>query len=87
MKLKVAVYPNPFSSELNVSIETNLAINTVLKLSDKKGNLIRMIGCPLQTGENKMPIANLGKYVPGDYLLEIKLLNGDLVEGFELIKL
>ena len=86
MKLKVTVNPNPFSSELFIFIQSDVSLNTVLKLTDDKENLVRMVGCPLQKGENKIHIKNLARYVVGGYQLELKLLNGELLESVELVK-
>ena len=86
MKLKVTVNPNPFRSELFIFIQSDVSVNTVLKLTDIKKSLVRMVGCTLQKGENKVHIKNLSRYVVGSYQLELKLLNGDLLQSVALIK-
>ena len=86
MKLKVTVDPNPFTSELVITIHGHFAMNIVIRLTNRAGTAIRIIGYTLGNGENKVIIGNLKRYVIGDYYLEIKLLNGDLLETIKLVK-
>jgi hypothetical protein len=86
MRLKVRVSPNPFTSELVVSITSDVVLNAVLRLTDTNNNMVRMIGSPLHSGENNVYIKNLSKYVTGTYQLQIKLLNGEMLETIELVK-
>jgi hypothetical protein len=87
MKLKVIVNPNPFTSELNIHIHGPFAINIVIRLTNSKGTVIRITACTLKQGENKVKIGNLHRYAGGNYHLEIKLLNGDLLETLSLVKI
>jgi hypothetical protein len=87
MKLKVIVSPSPFTSELLIYIHGHFAMNIVIRLSNGKGTVIRITACALKKGENKVRIANLQRYAGGNYQLVIKLLNGDLVETIDLVKI
>ena len=86
MKLKVEAFPNPFSAELGISIHSHLIVNLVLRLTNKNGTVIRVKGCSLTAGQNNIKLNNLNRYATGDYFLEIKLLNGDLLQTISLSK-
>lgn len=86
MNLKISVNPNPFTTELAVLIHGQFAVNTVLRLINNNGTVIRVTSCAVNKGDNKIKINNLRRYAAGNYLFEIKLLNGDLMETINLIK-
>jgi len=86
MKLKVIVNPNPFTSELAVFIHCHFTMNAVVRLLNNTGIVIRISGCTLSKGSNKITLENLDRYATGNYLLEVKLLNGDLLETVGLVK-
>jgi hypothetical protein len=86
MKLKVAVNPNPFISELSISIQGHFTMNIVIRLTNCSDTVIRITACTLKKGENKIRIGNLQRYAAGAYHLEVKMLNGDLVEKINLVK-
>ena len=86
MKFKVTVNPNPFTSELAVLIDGHFTVNTVLRLVNSAGTVIRVTGHTVNKGGNKIQIGNLGRYATGVYTLEVKLLNGDLLEKIKLVK-
>lgn len=86
MKLKVKAGPNPFSSDLAVLIYSHFAVNIVVRLANSNGTVIRVKGCTLAAGENHVNLKNLTRYATGDYVVEIKLLNGDLLETIHLLK-
>jgi len=87
MKLKVTVNPNPFTSELAVLIDGHFTLNAVLRLLNSAGNVVRITSCTVNEGNNRLSMDNLGKYASGQYTLEIKLLNGDLLESIALQKI
>ena len=86
MELKVIVNPNPFTSELSVFIHGSFAVNIVIRLLNSRNTVIRIRACLLIKGDNKIMISNLQRYATGHYHVEIKLLNGDLLERINLIK-
>jgi len=86
MKLKVAVNPNPFTSELVVFIHGQFTMNVVIRLMSNAGGVVRVTSVTVNKGENEIKIKNLGRYATGNYLLEVKLLNGDLLEAIQLVK-
>jgi hypothetical protein len=86
MKLKVIVDPHPFTSELLLLIQGNFDINVVIRLIDSSGKLIKITSGTLKKGDNEMTIDGLQAYRSGEYRLEIRLLNGDLLENIQLVK-
>jgi hypothetical protein len=86
MKLKVIVNPHPFTSELWLLIQGNFDVNVVIRLIDSSGNLIKIVSGTLKKGDNNISITDLQSYPPGSYQLEIRLLNGDLLESLGLVK-
>ena len=82
----VQVLPQPFIDQLKVQIDISVSINLVLRLNDENNNLVRMMGCQLQQGGNIIQLVNLGKFARGNYILEVRLLNGDLIHSIPLIK-
>lgn len=87
MKLKVIVNPNPFTSELAILINGHFTVNAVLRLISHTGAVIRVAAYTINSGDNKFRLKNLEKYASGQYTLEIKLLNGDLLESISLVKI
>jgi len=86
MKLKVIVNPHPFTSELFLLIQGNFDINVVIRLIDSRGTVIRITSGTLKKGDNEIKIDGLQHYAAGNYRLEIKLLNGDLLENIHIVK-
>lgn len=86
MSLKVMVAPGPFSTELEVTVHSVAPLNIVVRLLTEAGAVVRVKGYVLEPGENQLQMNNLGKYVPGDYRVEVKLLNGDLVADYRVLK-
>ena len=86
MIVKVTANPDPFSAELAVCIHSSIDVNLVLRLINSNGTVIRVKGCPLHAGVSRITLKNLVRYATGRYFLEIKLLNGDLVESIQLAK-
>ena len=86
MKLKVTVNPNPFTSELNIFVHGQFTMNIVLRLLNSDGTVIRITGCTIDKGDNEIMMGNLSKYATGNYMLDVKLLNGDIIEAIPLVK-
>ena len=86
MKLKVTVNPNPFTSALTILIHGYFSMNVVIRLMNSDNAVISMAACILSKGDNNVQLNNLQRYARGRYFLEIKLLNGDLVQRIDLTK-
>ena len=67
-------------------MQSSIAVNLVVRLINGSGIVIRVKGCPIAAGETKVVLKNLVRYATGNYFLEIKLLNGDLLETIPLVK-
>lgn len=67
--LTVKIYPNPSSSELNVIINAAVPANSVLRIFNMEGTLLKTIAAgTMQQGFIRVPIGNL---VNGQYLLQV----------------
>ncbi len=86
MKCTVTVTPQPFFEELRVNIQIDIAINLVLRLTDDKENLVRMMGCQLVSGSNDVTLVNLHKFAVGNYILQLRFLTGEVIQSFPLVK-
>lgn len=86
MKLKVIGSPQPFTAELFLIIQGNFDVNVVIRLLNSSNEVINITGCTLKKGDNEMRITGLQSYPVGNYRLEIKSLNGDLLENIQLVK-
>ena len=86
MTLKVTVKPNPFNAELLLSMHAVFTVNVVIRLLAESGNVVRITSGTLRAGDNEIKLDKLHRYAAGHYRLEIKLLNGDLLETVPLVK-
>jgi parallel beta-helix repeat protein len=65
----VEIYPNPFTDELTVKVNSQVLHNCTLKLFDGSGKLVRIISRKGST--NNTFLVERGNLVPGLYLLNI----------------
>ena len=86
MTIKVTVNPNPFNAELLLLIHAGFTINVVIRLLAESGSVVRIASGTLRTGDNEIKMDKLHRYAAGHYRLEIKLLNGDLLQTIPLVK-
>ncbi len=86
MEVNITVRPNPFISELTVHINIETTVIAILRLTNEKGHVARMMSCTLQKGENSITLSKLSKFASGNYRLEVRLLNGDEIKHIPLVK-
>ena len=68
-QLTVKIYPNPSSSEMNVIINAAVPGNSVLRIYNMKGTLLKtIVAGTIQQGFIRIPISNLTN---GQYLLQV----------------
>ena len=63
--------PNPFTDQIKVNIETELAENAVISLKDISGRKLQQKESQLRKGNNALVLTNLGHIPGGVYLLTI----------------
>jgi SdrD B-like domain/Secretion system C-terminal sorting domain len=79
-----AVYPNPFTDRVNVSITAAGTDKATVKLFDNAGKLVYSNETTVQRGNNTITINNLAKLAAGTYLIQVNA--GDAVLTKQLMK-
>ena len=74
----VKAFPNPFVSELNLTITSKVAGNAVIKMLDMRGRALLMKPAKIESGKNQVNISNLGVLAHGMYIIEVSL-NGKIL--------
>ncbi len=69
------VYPNPFTSDFKIEINSESIQIGLIKLNAIDGRLIKDIKYPLSKGKNIIVMQNLQDVVPGTYILEVQTSN------------
>ena len=76
----VKAFPNPFVSELNLTITSNVAGNAVIKMMDMRGRALLLKPAKIESGKNQVNISNLGVLAHGMYVVEVSLNGKKLAE-------
>ena len=74
----VKAFPNPFVSELNLTITSKVAGNAVIKMMDMRGRALLMKPAKIESGKNQVNISNLGVLAHGMFIIEVSL-NGKIL--------
>ncbi|MBJ7428420.1 MAG: T9SS type A sorting domain-containing protein, partial [Bacteroidia bacterium] len=69
--LETSIYPNPFSSNLNISISTNYNAKTEVQIIDINGKLVYTENINTMIGSSIYTISNLDKIPTGMYFVKI----------------
>ncbi|QLH44920.1 MAG: T9SS type A sorting domain-containing protein [Bacteroidota bacterium] len=67
---QISVYPNPVRDNLNVEISSDIAQNTVVKVFDMSGRLIKQIQANAEIGITTLTI-NLSDVAAGMYQVQV----------------
>jgi hypothetical protein len=86
MEVIIDVRPNPFISELTVRIFIDTTVIAIIRLTNEKGIIAKMMSCTLEKGETTITLNKLSKFAAGNYNLEVRLLNGDEIKRIPLVK-
>jgi hypothetical protein len=88
MTAQISVSPNPFINSLQIKIdgEKNDTNHFIIRLIDKNGIILRMVGISLMKGINKITIDRLQTLSDGDYYLDVKNTEGKNVFSTKLVK-
>ena len=71
MKMKVSVYPNPFTQELSLEVSVELKESVIVCMFDQQQSIVRMLSWPLQKGKNKAAVNDVASLTPGEYTVTI----------------
>ncbi len=87
MTTETSVYPNPFDFYLILEITCDQHIDCIILLADiQRGKIIRMLGVGLKPGFNRISLDDLQSLTAGNYQLDIKTAQGDLIHQTRLFK-
>ena len=86
MKMKVSVYPNPFTKELSLEVSVELKESIIVCMLDQQQSIVRMLSWPLQQGKNKAAVNDVASLTPGEYTLTIANAAGKNVYHTKVMK-
>lgn len=70
-------YPNPYTSELRVSLNSTVSGKATARITDMTGRVISQQELSLTMGSNDLPIAGMSNLKNGLYLLNVSLPSGE----------
>ncbi len=81
----LVAYPNPYTSELRVSLNSTVSGNATARITDMTGRVISQQVLPLTLGTNDQPIAGMSGLKTGLYMLNVKLPSGE-TQNLKVVK-
>lgn len=81
----VSVYPNPFSSQLNVRFNSNENGTGDIKLLNVSGQIMSTKSCTISKGSNNVQIEGLTNLAKGVYIARVTI-NGSVVDNQKVVK-
>jgi hypothetical protein len=84
--MDITSYPNPFTSQVNLSISSATNQQVSASLYDAAGKRVQSELKNIYAGSNSFAITGLDRLTKGMYYLEIKDINGELLARTKLIK-
>jgi hypothetical protein len=85
---EISVFPNPFDNYVMMEVTCEEPIDCIILLSDLgPGRIVRMMGAGLKNGINRLSLDDLQALSAGEYQLDIKTVEGDILYETFLIKL
>ncbi len=73
----VLAYPNPYTTDLRVSLNASVSGNATARISDMTGRVIGLQVLPLTIGSNDLSIENMSTLKTGIYVLTVSLPSGE----------
>ncbi len=86
IKTDILSYPNPFMTQINVTISTLSDQKVVITFYDAGGKKVRAETKNIYTGSNSFSISNLDKLSKAVYYLEVRNTAGELLGNSKLVK-
>jgi hypothetical protein len=84
---EISVFPNPFDHFIFVEVTCEESFDCIILLADiGPGRIIRMMGAGLNTGLNRLSLDDLQSLGSGEYQLDIKTVDGEVLYQTMLIK-
>jgi hypothetical protein len=73
----VAIYPNPFTSEVGIDIDAMAVSNTLITVTDITGKNVLTLNASLTKGFNTIQTSGLGELARGVYFVQVNI-NGEI---------
>ncbi|HTR28074.1 MAG TPA: hypothetical protein VMH27_02320 [Puia sp.] len=84
---EISVFPNPFDHFIFLEVTCEEPLDCIILLADLgAGRIIRMMGAGLNGGMNRLSLDDLKSLGAGQYQLDIKSVDGDVLYQTMLIK-
>jgi len=69
--LKINIRPVPFQSTITIELGVTQNEHVIVRMTDKKGNIVRLFGWHLIAGTNVTSISGLASLESGEYIIEV----------------
>ena len=84
---EISVYPNPFDLFIFLEVTCDEPLDCIILLADLgPGRILRMMGAGLTPGLNRVTLDHLDSLESGEYQLDVKTVDGEVLYQTMLIK-
>jgi hypothetical protein len=84
--MEIATYPEKFSDDITIEIDTDSEDHCIIVLSDQVGRILRMMGVNVIQGKNKVHFDNVIMLEAGIYQISVKNTNSNILYSSMLTK-
>ncbi len=84
--MEIATYPEKFSDDITIEINTDSEDHCIIVLSDQVGRILRMMGVNVIQGKNKVHFDNVIMLEAGIYQISVKNTNSNILYSSILTK-
>jgi hypothetical protein len=84
--MEIATYPEKFSDDITIEINTDSEDHCIIVLSDQVGRILRMMGVNVIQGKNKVHFDNVIMLEAGIYQISVKNTNSNILYSSMLTK-
>ena len=84
---EISVFPNPFDHFIMLEVTCDEPLDCIILLADLgPGRIVRMMGAGLKQGINRVSLDDLHSLAAGQYQLDIKTVDSEVLYQTMLIK-
>jgi hypothetical protein len=84
--MEIATYPEKFSDDITIEIDTDSEDHCIIVLSNQMGRILRMMGVNVIQGKNKVHFDNVMMLEAGTYQISVKNTNSNILYSSMLTK-
>ena len=84
--MEIATYPEKFSDDITIEIDTDSEDHCIIVLSNQVGRILRMMGVNVRQGKNKVHFDNVTMLEAGTYQISVKNTNSNILYSSMLTK-